>query len=330
MMTIARRCLVLALLGTVCVSAPGSAQDEGVPGEHPFEINQQALTKWFSGDYPGALQELARAIELDPDWDVLYNHRALVWAALENPLAGLADANRAVELAEAAGVSADNRAANLDTRAYVYLKLGQYENALADYERALGNFVDPQPESLLGRGLTFAALGEDRRAFMDFEAGLRFAALSRPNPQLIDLVIETQETLPDLRVPTLPDEFEPDNSPAQAKPLTLDGWLQVHSLHAPGDVDWVSFSLVAGQRLHIFTSSPTCDTVLTIFGPDGRAPLAEDDNSGIFRDSVLDFSVATTGTHYARIRHADPAGTCVSYDLGATVSPAIRAPATPL
>jgi hypothetical protein len=123
--------------------------------------------------------------------------------------------------------------------------------------------------------------------------------------------------------PLVPDAYEPDNSAAEAKPLPTDGTLQEHSLHVEGDNDWVSFPLNAGDRVRLFTLSPTCDTYLYLYAPDGTTVLAEDDDGGQDNDSVINYRVTETGTYYGRVRHYDPdTGTCDAYRLGATVTPA--------
>lgn len=63
---------------------------------------------------------------------------------------------------------------------------------------------------------------------------------------------------------TVPDAFEPDDSPAQARPLRLDGGLQQHSFHTPGHNDWVSFSLSAGEQVRLLTGGSPCDTFLAL------------------------------------------------------------------
>jgi YVTN family beta-propeller protein len=48
-------------------------------------------------------------------------------------------------------------------------------------------------------------------------------------------------------IPGKPDRLEPDDTPAQAKLLTLGGPPQEHTFHQPGDVDWARFDAQAGQ-----------------------------------------------------------------------------------
>src|SRR5438270_551317 len=75
------------------------------------------------------------------------------------------------------------------------------------------------------------------------------------------------------------DVYEPDDVPEQAHPLLPVGLPQQRTFHTGNDVDWVYIDLDAGERVGIGTSGP-CDTFITVYAPDGRSPLAGDDDSG--------------------------------------------------
>lgn len=137
-------------------------------------------------------------------------------------------------------------------------------------------------------------------------------------------------------LPSLPDAYEPDDSFAQAKPLPLDGTPQMRSFHIPGDVDWVSFRLDANDRVFLFTEG-SCDTFLTLYSPDSRVILAEDDDSGGRGNAAILYAVPEPGVYFARVRQfGQSMRTCPSYQLtGAVVSaaktptPTVRPFATP-
>jgi len=112
------------------------------------------------------------------------------------------------------------------------------------------------------------------------------------------------------------DPSEPDNTVENARWLTVGAPPEARSLHAPGDVDWVSFSMAAGDTIVLFTDSPTCDAYLRLFAPDRVTLLAEDDDGGRNLSAWIEFTAEVSGTYYGRVSHAFPRGTCRSYDVG--------------
>jgi hypothetical protein len=124
-------------------------------------------------------------------------------------------------------------------------------------------------------------------------------------------------------VPSSPaDRFEPDDSYAQARPLPLDATPQQRSFHIPRDEDWVRFPLAANERAFLFTEG-TCDTYLSLYGPDGRTLLAEDDDSGGGTNAAVLYKAVQAGSHYLRVRlFGDPTRTCPSYTLTGVLVPA--------
>ncbi|MDH7504809.1 MAG: pre-peptidase C-terminal domain-containing protein [Candidatus Acetothermia bacterium] len=101
------------------------------------------------------------------------------------------------------------------------------------------------------------------------------------------------------------------NSPATAVAVPTDGTALAGRIEVPGDVDFFSFSAKAEAKYTIATSdlSSEMDTFLTLYGPDGRTVLAEDDNSGGGRASRLEWSCPASGTYFVSVRHARPDGT---------------------
>jgi hypothetical protein len=234
--------------------------------------------------------------------------------------AALADVQRALELLSVTAPTAEQHAAVLDTRGWVYLALGRPAEARADFHEAIASTPNVQPTSPLGRGVAAVQLGDEMSGVLDLKWGLLIAPSARQDPEVRDLVVQAHATLRGIMPAEIADRFEPDDSPQDAKPLPLDDQLQLHSIHHGGDVDWVSFDLDAGDIIRVYTVSPECDTYLTLYAPDGRTALREDDDGGFYRDSELQFRVQADGTYYAQVRSffADE-GTCASYQLGANV-----------
>jgi tetratricopeptide (TPR) repeat protein len=80
----------------------------------------------------------------------------------------------------------------LDTRGYVYLKLARYASAVQDYQQALDAGYE-YPTVWLGRGLAYAALGQNDKALDDI------ATLAQPpqvpftvDPEIQDLVLQAR------------------------------------------------------------------------------------------------------------------------------------------
>ena len=135
------------------------------------------------GDAAGARADFAAFRALDPGDPVLLNN--VCWAqALEG-----FDLEQALQDCDAA-LSA-GEAAFIDSRAMVLLHMGRYEEARADYERALAAAPDQTP-SIYGLGLTRLAMGdaggaEDlaRARARDIEVADDFAVFEARHPELV-------------------------------------------------------------------------------------------------------------------------------------------------
>lgn len=109
----------------------------------------------------------------------------------------------------------------------------------------------------------------------------------------------TPTSTPTLVLPDTPDAYEPDNYPAEAKQLALDGVAQPHNFHLPKDVDWVRFDAEAGSHYLFRTSTiEGLEVVLTLYDMDAATQLAEG------RD--LGWQAPATASYFLRIseRHA--------------------------
>ena len=129
----------------------------------------------------------------DPQDAGPYNKRALVHATLGDYEQALADANKALEL------QPTDNSFIIDTRGYVYLKAGQYEEAKQDYEELFARGFD-HPAAILGGGLAYANLGDSIKAIGLLEPGLEEAKrVQFPDPQLTDLIALAEQALADLQ-----------------------------------------------------------------------------------------------------------------------------------
>ncbi|MCY4625522.1 MAG: tetratricopeptide repeat protein [Chloroflexi bacterium] len=174
--------------------------------DNPVTVATRGHAYWYAFDYELALADFNTALELVEElpqetdrqrlrYTILkaayHNNRALVRVNLLQIGEALDDINVSIELEP-------DEHNYLDTRAYVYYKGGRYEEAKADYTRAL----DLGFENLyvyLGHGLTQIALGDREEGRANLELGLElfddYQQRDCPNPQLGDLLAEARSTL---------------------------------------------------------------------------------------------------------------------------------------
>jgi tetratricopeptide (TPR) repeat protein len=117
------------------------------------------------GQYEKALDDLNRAIQLDPNRAPAYNRRGNIYQKLGQYEQALADYKRAIQLNPEDITSYNNRG-------NIYANLGQYEKALADYERV----VHLNPDDAItynNRGTTYHDMGQYEQAIADFNEAIR-------------------------------------------------------------------------------------------------------------------------------------------------------------
>ncbi|MEN9202320.1 MAG: hypothetical protein Q6K80_08585 [Thermostichus sp. DG_1_6_bins_120] len=104
------------------------------------ELNWQGSLKLLRGDSLGALQDLDRALQLDPGYAPAYVNRSYVYNQLRLAEEALADAEQAIRLD--AGIPEA-----YFSRGVARLQLGDREAAMADFRQAM---------ALFGKGDNFA------------------------------------------------------------------------------------------------------------------------------------------------------------------------------
>ena len=98
-----------------------------------------------------------------------------------------------------------------------------------------------------------------------------------------------------------------NNSPGPVQ-IQVNGPEVQGTIGQPAESDLYTFSVATAGDHSIETSGST-DTFLSLFGPDSDSNLiAEDDDSGPSRLSLIEMSLAV-GTYFVRVRHWSPAGT---------------------
>jgi hypothetical protein len=98
------------------------------------------------------------------------------------------------------------------------------------------------------------------------------------------------------------DSFEPDDTPAEARPLAA-GTSQERTL-AAGDPDWVELAGSPPGFYALFTDGLEVDTSLTLFR-DGRAPVLADEDGGPQANAYLAFFLGP-GRWLARVEGRPP------------------------
>jgi len=104
-------------------------------------------------------------------------------------------------------------------------------------------------------------------------------------------------------------ETEPNNTPATANLIVPEVTIR-GTLTPTGDVDFFAFEGRAGQHVTIdvdaqsLTPKSPADTVVTLFDPDGRQVIENDDESAETRDAFVRFTLPATGRYLFRIRDA--------------------------
>ena len=129
----------------------------------PTLTTTAAVAYGDKGDFDRATANFTKAIEIDPKDAFPYNNRCWLRAKANRdlPLA-LADCDAGVGLAP-------NNAESLDSRGFLYLRLGRFDEAIADYDAALK--INPRlAGGLYGRGLAKRKKGDQAGGDADVAA----------------------------------------------------------------------------------------------------------------------------------------------------------------
>jgi hypothetical protein len=122
------------------------------------------------------------------------------------------------------------------------------------------------------------------------------------------------------------DDYEPDDTCAQAQPIAVNGAAQHHTFAQQGDADWVRFEVTQGATYIIQTANaqPNADTILSLY-QECTQPLGSDDNA-FGSTARLTWQATFSGPVYAQVTNHDPAvsGSGTGYDL--SVRTVVQAP----
>jgi len=116
------------------------------------------------GQHKRAIQDFDQAIKLDPAYGSALSDRCLSRATLGQLQEALMDCNNALWLRPGQG-----RATTLNVRGIVYLKMKQFDSAIADFDAAL-KLAPNSASSLYGRGLAKIKKGDTAGGNADIKA----------------------------------------------------------------------------------------------------------------------------------------------------------------
>ena len=121
------------------------------------------------------------------------------------------------------------------------------------------------------------------------------------------------------------DAFEADDAPWQASTIATDGSAVTHSIHHPGDVDWVTFDLNFRSDVLIETRGSSGDTRMWLYGPNNWSTLVEyDDDDGLGLFSRIDRAgsrALNPGTYFVKIDEFGNNNTIDSYSISVDATP---------
>jgi hypothetical protein len=100
-----------------------------------------------------------------------------------------------------------------------------------------------------------------------------------------------------------PDSYEPDDTLAQARAISL-AEPQSHNVHTAGDHDWLALQAESGVAYTIETHDlgPEIDTVLYLYDADGQELAHDDDGAYEARASRIAWTAEETATVYIMVR----------------------------
>ena len=193
----------------------------------------------------------------------------------------------------------------------------------AHYRLHIGNF--PRPLSVTPLG---GAPGSELAVKWLGDAGLTDQIIKVPADQEGTVGVEAKldtgsaPTNQPFRVSTLPGvlEVEPNNAIAEATPCQSPGAFD-GVISDVGDMDFFSFTGTNGQvfdfRVWARELGSPLDSVLNLFGPDGKSVAGDDDAAG--KDSKFRYTLPADGTYTLRVRdHLDNGGAAYAYRIEAT------------
>jgi tetratricopeptide (TPR) repeat protein len=141
----------------------------------PSVHNILALKQEAEGDKDGALAYYNKAIELEPNDDVLYSNRGMFFANSGDIERALSDYNKAIEINSKNPVTYDNRG-------FLKAQTGDTQGALSDYSQAIRIDKNFHP-SYNNRAKLYESVGDKKNAINDLK---KVATIYKINGQEVE------------------------------------------------------------------------------------------------------------------------------------------------
>ena len=117
-----------------------------------------------TGDFSRAIEQLDKAIEINPRYGDAYNNRGIVYSKIGKYRQAIMDYDRAIAIDSGS-------ARNFGNRGFAYNALGNYKEAIKDY----GRVIEIEPETTkayIGRGIACISSGNRAQAIEDFQKAI--------------------------------------------------------------------------------------------------------------------------------------------------------------
>lgn len=124
----------------------------GTPRERAVAFNNRGGALYYSGKPERAIEDYDQAIKLDPNFAHAFNNRCWSGAVLGRTEQAAADCTKVLKLY--------NIANTFENRGFIYLKRGEFDRAIADYEAGLRLDPPNKADFLYGRGLAKTKKGD--------------------------------------------------------------------------------------------------------------------------------------------------------------------------
>jgi len=100
--------------------------------------------------------------------------------------------------------------------------------------------------------------------------------------------------------PTVTDEYEPDDTCEDAKPISDDGTRQSRMLLPEGDQDWVEFEAQLGA-IYVSQTYGSTDTYMCLYASDCTTMIDYDDDGGEGLNALIEWTCASADTYYLMV-----------------------------
>ena len=153
---------------------------------------------------------------------------------------------------------------------------------------------------------TLTIQGDERTTWFGGQVGGTYAfrlrardANSQPESWPAGDAFETSAMLP---TTCIPDDFEPDDDPTQARTLPLGIWAQGNLCDAL-DPDWFRVEIVKASNYFVFVDSINGGAAvrITVYAEDGETILANGQADGVGQAAIVGFRAAIAGSYYIKI-----------------------------